>query len=128
MSKQFFGIKFPFSTESKSLTYFDLNENYQDGIKSKLLHIILTPKGQRLRQPEFGTNLIKFIFDQNVEDTWDSIKEEIRSQVGLYLPQVTFDNINIIKNTEDEHNIYVEIDYSVMHDGEYTQNKTLVKL
>lgn len=128
MSKQFYGIKFPFTEESESLTYFDLNETYQDGIKSKLLHIILTPKGQRLRHPNFGTNLIKFIFESNDEKTWDSIKEEIRNQVKLYLPQVTFDNINIIKDTENEHSIYIEIDYSVNHNGETTQNKTVVKL
>jgi phage baseplate assembly protein W len=128
MSKQFYGIKFPFSEESESLTYFDLDETYQDGVKSKLLHIILTPKGQRLRQPNFGTNLMKFIFESNTSETWDGIKEEIRKQVNLYLPQITFDNINIIQNTDDEHSIYVEIDYSVNHNGEVTQNKTLVKL
>ena len=128
MSKQFYGIKFPLSEESESLTYFDLDETYQDGVKSKLLHIILTPKGQRLRHPNFGTNLMKFIFESNTSETWDGIKEEIRKQVNLYLPQVTFDNINIIQNTDDEHNIYVEIDYSVNHNGEVTQNKTLVKL
>ena len=128
MSKQFYGIKFPFTEESESLTYFDLNEDYQDGVKSKLLHIILTPKGQRLRHPNFGTNLIKFIFESNDEKTWDGIKEEIRNQVALYLPQVTFDNINIIKDTENEKNIYVEIDYSVNHNGETTENKAVVKL
>jgi phage baseplate assembly protein W len=95
MSKQFYGIKYPISEESDSLTFFDLNESKFESAKSMLLHIILTPKGQRLRHPNFGTNLIKFIFEQNDSQTWDSIKEDIRKQVGLYLSEVHFDDIQI---------------------------------
>ena len=61
MSKQFYGIKYPFSEESDRLTFFDLNENKNESVRSMLLHILFTPKGQRLRQPNFGTNLIKYI-------------------------------------------------------------------
>lgn len=128
MNKQFYGIKYPISDESDRLTLFDMNEDVDDSIRSKLLHIILTPKGQRLRKPNFGTNLIKYIFDQNDNETWSSIKEEIRKQVSLFLPEVIFDNINIVKNVEDEHSIYVEIDYSFNDNGITKKNKTLVKL
>jgi phage baseplate assembly protein W len=128
MNKQFYGIKFPFSEESDRLTFLDLNENKLDGIKSMLLHIILTPKGQRLRQPNFGTDLIKFIFEPNESNVWDNVKDEIRKQVNLYLPDVIFDNINVIHKPEDVHTLYVEIDYSVRHNGQLIKNKTLVKL
>lgn len=128
MSKQFYGIKYPFSEESDRLTYFDLNETFEEGIKSMLLHIILTPKGQRLRQPSFGTDLIKYIFEQNDEETWLSIKNEIRKQISFYLPEVTFNNINIIQNNENMHDIYVEVEYSVEHNGKTTNNKTFVKI
>jgi phage baseplate assembly protein W len=127
MSKQFYGIKYPISEESDSLTFFDLNESKFESAKSMLLHIILTPKGQRLRHPNFGTNLIKFIFEQNDSQTWDSIKEDIRKQVGLYLSEVHFDDIQIIKN-ENDNSILLEIDYSVSYNGDSKQNKTIVKL
>lgn len=128
MNKQFYGIKYPISDESDRLTFFDMNETKTDGVKSMLLHLILTPKGQRLRKPNFGTNLIKYIFEQNDGETWGSIKEEIRKQVGLYLPQVIFENINIIKHNEDDHSVYVEIDYSIEDNGQIIKNKALVKL
>lgn len=128
MSKQFYGIKYPFSEESDRLTFFDLDETKSDGIKSKILHIIFTPKGQRLRNPEFGTNLIRFIFEPNDGETWDGIKEEIRSQISLYLPEVVFNDINIIRNTDDPHAIFVEVDYSVHNNGQTIQNKTLVRV
>lgn len=129
MKQQFYGIKYPFTTESKKLAFFDLNESREESVRSMLLHIILTPKGQRLRQPEFGTNLIKYIFEQNTEDdTWDSIKGEIKREVSKYLPEVVFNDINILHNTEEEHSIYIEVDYGVEYYGKITNNKVLVKL
>lgn len=128
MNKQFYGIKFPLSEESDRLTFFDLNENKLDSVRSMLLHIILTPKGQRLRQPNFGTDLIKYVFEQNDGTTWNGIKDEIRQQVSLYLPNVVFNDINIQHNLEESNSIYIEVDYSVTHNGRTTTNKTLVKL
>lgn len=128
MKKQFYGIKYPFSDESNRLTFFDMNENKIEGIKSMLLHLILTPKGQRIRNPEFGTDLIKFIFEPNNSNTWNGIKEEISRQVSFYLPEVIFDDINIKHDTEEENSIYVEIDYYVKHNGGQIKNKALVKL
>ena len=106
MSKQFYGIKYPFSEESDRLTFFDLDETKNDGIKSKILHIIFTPKGQRLRRPDFGTDLIRFIFEPNDGETWDMIKNQIRTQISMYLPEVTFNDISIIRNDEEEHRTY----------------------
>lgn len=128
MIKQYYGIKYPFSEESDDLTFFDMNETKQDGIKSMLLHIILTPKGQRLRRPHFGTDLIKYVFEPNDSSTWSIIKEEIRKQIALYLPEVSFEDIAIKHNLEEENSIYVEIDYSVNQNGVNVKNKTLVKL
>lgn len=128
MSRQFYGIKFPLTEESDNLTFFDMNETKEDSVKSMLLHIILTPKGQRLRKPDFGTDLIRFIYEPNDGSTWSGVKEEIRKQVSLYLPEVVFENINIVRNTENEHDIYVEIDYSINNNGVTSKNKTLVKL
>lgn len=128
MIKQYYGIKYPFSEESDDLTFFDMNETKQDGIKSMLLHIILTPKGQRLRHPNFGTDLIKYVFEPNDSSTWSLIKEEIRKQISLYLPEVSFEDIAIKHNLEEENSIYVEIDYSVNQNGVNVKNKTLVKL
>jgi phage baseplate assembly protein W len=128
MIKQYYGIKYPFSEESDDLTFFDMNETKQDGIKSMLLHIILTPKGQRLRRPNFGTDLIKYVFEPNDSSTWSIIKEEIRKQIALYLPEVSFEDIAIKHNLEEENSIYVEIDYSINQNGVNVKNKTLVKL
>ena len=60
--------------------------------------------------------------------TWDLIKSEIQKQVNLYLPEVIFNDINILHNTEEDHSIYIEVDYGVEQYGEIKRNKTVVKL
>lgn len=127
MSKQFYGIKYPFTTESNRLTFFDMNETKEDGVISMLLHIILTPKGQRLRHPNFGTDIIKFIFEPDDSNTWEGIKEEIRRQVSLYLPEVSFNDMKIIHD-ENKDDIYLSITYDIINKGNKTRNNTMVKL
>ena len=130
MSEQFYGIKYPFSEDSEMLTFLDLNESEEESVKSMLLHIIFTPKGQRLRKPEFGTQLMYFLFEPNDNDTWDSIKEDIRRQVSLYLPQVIFNNIKIkqANNEDGDTGVYVEVDYTISTKGVNKQNKVLVRV
>lgn len=129
MNGQFYGIKYPFSDESYKMTFLDMNETKEESIKSMLLHIILTPKGQKLRDPNFGTDLIKYIFEPNNSNTWEGIKEEISRQVSFYLPEVTFDTINIAKkDDENDNSIYVEIVYNVERNGMNVKNNVIVKI
>lgn len=128
MKKQYYGIKFPFSEESDDLTFFDLNQTKEESVRSQLIHLILTPKGQRLRNPEFGTNLIKYIFESNEEKTWEGLKNEIKEQVFKYLPEVNIDDLKIIHNIEEENSIYLEVDYNIKHNEQIIINKALIKL
>ena len=112
--QQYFGIKYPFQNESEDSRFVDLNETYVDKMRSELLHIIFTPKGQRYRNPDFGTNVIKYIFEPNDEETWNGIKSEIKTQVAKYLPRVNFKNISMYKDGENENRVYADISYSIM--------------
>ena len=59
--RQFFNIKFPFVCENEDALFIDLNNDINEKVNSEIAHVILTPKGMRLRMPEFGTDLIKYI-------------------------------------------------------------------
>lgn len=126
--KQKYGIKYPFTSDNNDGLYLDLNENYGEGIKSQVLHVIFTPKGQKLRDPEFGTNLIKYIFNQSDNETFNSIKTEITSQVTKYVPSVEFRDISIYSDENGENGIIVMVEYGVKK-GEMTEiTKVAVKI
>ena len=110
---QKYGIKYPFTSDNDDGIFLDLNDTFADGVKSRVLHVIFTPKGQKLRDPEFGTDLIKFIFSQNDDTSFSSIKTEITEQIMKYVPEVEFKDIMIYEAENDEHSIIVSIEYGV---------------
>lgn len=123
-----FGIKYPFQNESENNYFLDLNESYEDKMKSELLHIIFTPKGQRYRKPDFGTDIIKFIFEPNDGETWNGLKDEIKTQVSKYLPNVVFKDISILQDKENENGVYAEIEYTVIKGNYEIDNNIQVRL
>ena len=126
--KQFFGIKYPFQNESEDNYYLDLNTSYEEKMKSELLHIIFTPKGQRYRMPNFGTDVIKYLFEPNDSETWAGIKSEIRTQVSKYLPNITFEDITIYIDEKNENRAYADIKYSVSKGSYEIENNIQVRL
>jgi phage baseplate assembly protein W len=123
--RQYYGIKYPFRNDGFQKFFLDVNESLKDKARSELMHVVFTPKGQRVRNPEFGTDLIKFIFDGNDSVTWGAVKEEVSSAVSRWIPNVTLNNIDVVKNDEDVHEIYVRLDYSV-HEGNAVVNDSVV--
>lgn len=109
--KQYFGIKYPFSDMGVERYEFDLNNSEHEAITSELLHLVFTPKGQRLRKPNFGTNLIRYIFNPSSE-VWTGVKQEIQSSVSEWLPNVALNDINVMAD-ETGTKINVRLDYSV---------------
>lgn len=111
--KQKYGIKYPFTSDNNDNLYLDLNETFGDGVKSQVLHVIFTPKGQKIRDPEFGTDLIKYVFNPSIDTTFESIKREISMQVSKYVPNVEFRDITIYKDEKNDNSIIVMVEYGV---------------
>ena len=126
--KQYFGIKYPFKNDGVQHFYVDANESVAEKVKSQLIHIVFTPKGQRIRNPEFGTDLIKFIFDPNDDMSWESVKNEVSDSVNRWASNITIRNIEVVKNAEDEHEIYVRLDYSVIEGNKKTNDSVVIEL
>ena len=122
--KQNYGIKYPFTDNNNDGVYMDLNEKYSDMVRSKLLHILFTPKGQRYRDPNFGTDLIKYIFSPKDGSTLNDLKTSIRSDVSKYLRNVEFDDITVYDDAEGVNGIVVIVYYSIIKGN--TREKTSV--
>lgn len=109
---KYININYPFKDSKKGL-FLDLNSDDNQAIKADLLHLILTRKGQRLYKPDFGTDLMKFIFEPEDGMTLNAIKEEIRNVVKIYLPSLNLDEILIEESEENEYASVVTISYTI---------------
>ena len=126
--KQYFGIKYPFVNGGVQHFFLDANESVKDKVKSQLIHVVFTPKGQRIRNPEFGTDLIKFIFSPSDGMSWEAVKTEVSESVSRWTNNITIRNIEVVKNEEDEHEIYVRLDYSVTAGNKVTNDSVVIEL
>ena len=126
--KQYFDIKFPFTSNNVEGFFIDLNETVSDKVLSEILHVILTPKGTRLRMPEFGTDLIRYIFELSDEKEWPKIENEIKECVSKYVPRVIINNVRVLREEGDDNTILLDLDYSVKTGLTEENNRVVVKL
>lgn len=102
-------IKFPFKNNVKGF-FLGTNLTTSEAIKSDLLHLIFTQKGQRLYSPDFGTNLPQYLFEPNDNILLSDIKREINDAVGKYIPDLVVTNLEI---SGEDKKVLVKISYDV---------------
>lgn len=124
---RFININYPFK-DSKKGFFIDLTEDDNSAIKADLLHLLLTIKGQRLYNPEFGTNLLRYIFEPNDGFTFEGIKGEIETQVKKYLPNLNITNISVEQSTESEYAAVVRLDYTITDDVFTTSDFVIINI
>lgn len=115
-----YNIKFPLEDNVSTNTYFQMTRITKDAFTSDLLLLLLTQRGERYYQPEYGTNLIKYIFEPNDRITSNDIEEELKRTVSLYIPQLKITkmlfNWNYDENgliiQENRLNLRIEFTYS----------------
>ena len=81
---KYININFPFKDSDKGF-YLDITETSKEAIRSDLLHILLTNKGERLYLPDFGSDLRKFIFEPNDKLTHNDIKDNLNETIKKYI-------------------------------------------
>ena len=59
------GVNLPFTRDNKT-GWFDQSFTTLEAAKSNLKNLLLTMKGERLMQPNFGTDLMKLVFDEKL--------------------------------------------------------------
>ena len=125
--KKFININFPFK-DSQEGFFLDLNDNDDNAVKADLIHLILTRKGERFYKPDFGTNLLQFIFEPNDNITLSDIKREVNETVKKYLPNLTINDVIVEPSAESEYAATVRIDYTVTDDVFESSDFVIIQL
>jgi phage baseplate assembly protein W len=120
---RFININFPFKDSNQGF-FLDLTSADNQAIKADLLHLLLTRKGQRLYLPDFGTDLLKFIFEPEDGITFEAIKSEISNEINKYLPNLQLDDLLIEESPDNEYAVVVTIQYTIT-DGVFESSDIL---
>ena len=84
--------------------------------KANLINYLLTNKGERVFNPDFGADLRNLVFENIVEITSDEMQERIQNDIRNYFPQVVIEEIQF-NNVPDSNNINFSLTYNILNFG-----------
>lgn len=99
---QSYNIKFPLRDDVNKNKYYQMSEITKDAFSSNLLLLLLTQKGERYYEPDYGTNLLKFIFEPTDDITITDIERDVKETVSLYIPSLTINKISFQQIKDDD--------------------------
>jgi len=115
--------KYPIDTEARRAVGFGfpLNGNavfvptYQtrDQIKANLVNYLLTNRGERVFNPNFGADLRNLLFENILDTTTEDLRERIQNDISSYFPEVQVRQI-IFDNIPDTNTINFTLTYEVV--------------
>ena len=119
MAESFINIRFPFYDSEKGY-FIDMNKQNKRAVKSNLMHLLLTNKGERLYSPDFGTDLKKYLFEPNIVLVQNDIRNEIQKAIDRYIPNLKVDRLEVIPLEGQDHSVIVKLEYTITN-GTFTE-------
>jgi|18_taG_2_1085343.scaffolds.fasta_scaffold00049_16 phage baseplate assembly protein W len=98
---------------------YKLNKTYADAVKQNFRNLILTVRGERMMDPDFGVGLYSFLFEQDDDALRSSVESEILKQTERYMPfleihDIYFSPPGLNQYEVDGNSFYMSITYSVL--------------
>ena len=85
---------------------------------------MLTSKGERPFQPEFGSELTNLLFEPIVDDFDNKIEETIRDAIENWLPYVNVNNIFVVQDAGNPNLVQIQLEYFIETEKESLENIT----
>lgn len=114
------GVPIPFNSPQVFTQTYTTSEQ----VKSNLINFILTAKGERPLNPEFGTTIRQYLFENITNNTLKNLEDSLREELTLNFPSITITNINF-NPQYDTNAINIVINYYVLGGNPNTLNITI---
>ena len=103
------GLQLPIGVGLGSLNFTTAKQ-----IHTNLKNLILTIKGERVMQPDFGSDLYRLLFEPIVDEEFfqERVNNTIIEAVNRFMPFVTI-NATIVTFNQDDNIAFVTVNYSV---------------
>jgi len=100
------GVSLPFNAPG----VFNKTYSTKDQIKSNLINLLLTDKGERIMNPEFGADIRKSLFDNITDSSTELLKLKITDAINIFIPEVILGEISVIPDI-DYNTLDITINY-----------------
>jgi len=107
------GVMLPFG---KLNGLFELSYTTEEQAISNLKSLLLTRKGERVFQPNFGSDVYSLMFENINRDLSSTLDESLREDIEYWLPYIIIDDI-AIEVIEDRNYVRIELSFRVTEQG-----------
>lgn len=105
------GIAFPPRVGSDGRVAWSEGEpNIREGIEI----VLKTDRNERVRLPEFGGGLPRFLFEPNTPATRHQLADRIRKALDAWEPRVTVQSVDVVEDPSDREAAVVTILYKLV--------------
>jgi phage baseplate assembly protein W len=108
------GVSLPFNGPAGP---FNKTYSTKDQIKYNLINLLLTNKGERVFNPEFGADLKRILFEGIVEDISSTIQNLIITNVNIFIPEVQVTDVVVNTDNKEKNSIAVTVVYQLRISG-----------
>lgn len=98
---------------------YAINKKIVDVVRQNLKNLMLTNPGERIFDLNFGVGLKTFLFEQNIQNTHDIIKNKIQQQVYSYMPFLDIEDIIIVQDQDEPNLMYIQMKYFIKNISKY---------
>ena len=103
------GVSLPFNAPG----VFNKTYSTKDQIKSNLINLLLTVKGERIMNPEFGTDLRRSLFDNMTNSSSELLKLKIIDSINIFIPEILLGEVKVEPDF-DYNTLNVTINYRLV--------------
>jgi len=107
------GVMLPFG---KPKGLFQLSYTTEEQAISNLKSLLLTRKGERVFQPNFGSDVYSLMFENINTGLSEMLTETLTEDINFWLPYIIIDDINI-EVIEDRNYVRIGLSFRVTEQG-----------
>ena len=112
------GITLPIQRGNEG--YFRQSFRTFDQVRSNLKNLLLTKRGERILQPEFGSGLHDLLFNPLTDKFEEDLENTINDAVAKWLPYVIVEDINVDISKEQTDNNQAKVSLKFKQEGDQT--------
>lgn len=112
-SKEFLGTGFQFPIQIDKATGRMKTSSYEDDIKEAIWIILMTKKGERVRNPKFGCGIHDYVFGNTDYQTLRKMERSVLHALMIWEPRITDTDVKVSLDKERENAVQIEITYVV---------------
>ncbi|MDR1548446.1 MAG: GPW/gp25 family protein [Hungatella sp.] len=112
-ASSFLGRGFKFPVQADPVTGRMMTSAYEDDIQEAIYIILMTRKGERVRNPEFGCGIHDYMFGTMDFTSLKEIERSVEEALILWEPRIRDIDVEVILEEEDFGKLLVKIGYAV---------------